>query len=162
MIRWCKYIPVCSIRQVGRFAATLSVLAALVLSPLTALSILIHNHQGQNLHLHAITLHGSEDYPEDWSCEHDTDQRAAKPPKEGCNTIVVELGLSDVLLRVRALSAGQVIGTYLACLPLPVAIAPDPAARTHCPNAHPRSAMLDLRAHSMVAGILLTNHALLL
>ena len=149
-------------KHFGRLLATLPALPALVLSPITAQAILIHDHDGQDLHFHTITPNGSEDYPKDWSCEQERDHRAAEPPKESCNTIVLELGLPDALPRVRGLSAGNVVGTYLARLPLPVAIAPDPAASTPCPNARPWSATLDLRPHSMVAGILLANHALLL
>ena len=69
---------------------------------------------------------------------------------------------TGALLGVRGLSAGNVVGTRLARLPLSVAIAPDPAASTPCPNARPWSAAPDLRSGSTVAGILLTNHALLL
>ncbi len=161
-----RYIPVRHAARFGRLLVTLAMLPAIVLSPLTAHAILIHDHHGHDTHGHTVTLCNLDDFRENSEHQHENHEHDGLPEEESSahdsSTVVITLELPDALLRVRGLSAGNVVGTRLALLPLPVAIAPDPAASTPCPNARPWSAAPDLRAGSMVAGILLANHALLL
>lgn len=140
-------------------------LPAVILGPLSANAILIHDHHGHDLHTHGIAVHEVDDWstnPEHGHEDHEHDGVPEEDPSaDDSGPVVIVLELPDTLLRVRGLSAGHGVGTRLARLPLAVAIAPDPAAISCCPNA-PWSGAHHPRSRTMVAGILLANHALLL
>jgi len=76
--------------------------------------------------------------------------------------VVLVLELPDALPTVRALSANGVAPTRIERLTPLVALTPEPVAGIARPDSRPGSATPELRAGVIVAGILLSNHALLL
>ena len=150
------------VKRTARSVFVLAMLPAVVLGQVSAEAILIHDHHGQDLHFHTLTLNDPTDPLERWRCEHEPSRRATDPLNEDCSTIVIVLELPDALPRVRGLSAGTSVAKGFAPSPVPVAATPDPAARHPSLYAHPWFAAPNLHAGSMVAGILLANHALLL
>ena len=146
--------------------ATLVVLPALVLSPLTAQAILIHDHHGHETHSHTLTFHDLDDWwenPEHQHKEHEHGGQPADPPEDDDDPIVIVFGLPDALMRVRGLSAGTVAVAGPASTPRAITATVDgdtcknpslyECLGTRAPN---------LRAGRIVASILLSNHALLL
>ncbi len=141
-------------------------LPAVILGPLSANAILIHDHHGHDLHTHGIAVHEVDDWQTNSEHGHEDHEHDGAPQEDSSaddgDPVVIVLELPDTLLRVRGLSASHLVGTRLARLPLPVAIAPDPAAIRCCADARPWSGAPHPGSHTMVAGLLLANHALLL
>jgi hypothetical protein len=157
--------------RTARLLLVLAILPAVLLGTVSVEAILIHDHHGQDLHFHTITLDDPADRLESWHCEHEPDRhasdpppnrQASDPPKENCRTIMIVLELPDALPRVRGLSTRTVVTTGSARFLVHAAVSPDSAASGPSLYARSWSAAPDLRAGSGVAGILLTNHALLL
>lgn len=165
MIRWHRYIPVSAIRRVGHVAATLSVLPALVLSSLSAQAVLIHDHHGHDTHSHTLGVHELDEVqrnPEHQHEEHEHDGPTVDSAGSDGSSLVILMDLPEGLARGRFSSSSATAG------------AGNSTARptnvvefvTHHSNGAyaARACRLapPLRAHSLLEGILLTSHALLL
>ena len=165
MSRLRRCIPVRSIRRVSRFAATLSVLPAFVLSPLAAQAILIHDHHGHDTHGHAVSVHELDklqNNPEHQHEDHEHDGPAVESAGSEGLSLVIMLQVSEGLARGRALpsSGTAVAGRPLAPSTNVVTIVTQQSNRfcTERPSRFAHS----VRARSLLEGILLTSHALLL
>ncbi len=153
------------IDRTARLLLVLALLPAVVLGTFSVEAMLIHDHHGHDLHAHSLPLDGVNDWrnaPKHDHEDHDHDRLPEQLPDDDGSTVMIVLELPDALLRVRGLSARDMVSARSVRLPLLVAVAPAPTANTAYTNARPSSAAPDLRAGSMVADILLTNHALLL
>jgi len=153
--------------RIGRVAATLTVLPALVLSPLTAQAILIHDHHGHETHAHAISVHELDEVdgnPEHRHEEHEHDGSAVDYSDSDEPPLVILLDLPEGLAGSRAASSG---GTSIGSIPVArmastnaVAIVAQQCERSY--GARPSGTAPPLRARGSLEGILLTSHALLL
>ncbi len=153
------------IDRTARLLLVIALVPAVVLSTVSVEAMLIHDHHGHDLHVHSLPLDQVNDKrnnPEHSHEDHEHDGLPEESPDNDDSSVVIVLDLPDALLRVRGPSAGNAVSTRSASLPLLVAVAPEPVASTPSPNPSPWSVAPNLRAGSMVAGILLTNHALLL
>lgn len=154
-----------SVGRIGRMTATLTVLPALLLSPLTTQAILIHDHHGHETHAHAIRVHELDELvgnPEQRHEEHEHDTSAVGDPKDDGSSVVILLDLPDGLARSRVASGGGTL-VSVPSVTFPtntLVIAAHPLDRPSgvgvCQTAPP------LRAGGSLEGILLTSHALLL
>ena len=163
--RLCKFLSTRSIGRFGRAAATLTVLPALVLSPLTAQAILIHDHHGHETHTHAISLHeldeleGNSEHQHE---EHEHDAPAGDPAEGEGASLVIVLDFPEGLVRTRTAADNSTTasGAPIASPPTAVAIVTQQSDHTYATK--PSGLAPPLRAHSALEGILLTSHALLL
>ena len=165
MSRWCRYMPGRLIRRIGRFAATLSALPALVLSPLTAQAILIHDHHGHDTHTHAIgihELHALQRNPEHQHEEREHDGPGVDSADGKNSSLVILLDLPEGLAhrRVSSMSGTAVAGSFSAPSANAVAIVTLQSYRPYA--ALPSSSAPPVRAYGSLESILLTSHALLL
>ena len=165
MIRWRRYMPARSIKRVGRFSATLSVLPALVLNPITAQAILIHDHHGHDTHSHAVGVH--ELYEIQRNTEHQHEEREHDGPgvdsagSEG-SSLVILLDLPEGLTRGRVSSSSTAAraGNPTAAPTNVVAFVTHQSNRADA--APPSSIAPPARTRSLLESILLTSHAILL
>ena len=165
MCRWRRYMRFRSITRVGRLAATLTVVPALVLNSLTAQAFLIHDHHGHATPSHAISVHELDELernPEHQHEEHEHDAPAVDLADAEGSALVIVLDLPEGLARSRVLSS---IGTTVAGRrPAPstnvVAIVTQQSDRSY--TTRPSSIAPPVRARGLLEGILLTSHALLL
>jgi hypothetical protein len=165
MCRWRRYVRFRSITRVGRLAATLTVVPALVLNSLTAQAILIHDHHGHDTHSHALSVHELDELernPEHQHEEHEHDAPAVDLADAEGSSLVIVLDLPEGLARSRVLSSN---GTAVAGRPFApstnvVAIVTQQPDRS-C-TERPSSSVPPVRARGLLEGILLTSHALLL
>ena len=165
MGRWRKYMPIRSIKRVGSFAATLSVLPALVLSPLTAQALLIHDHHGHDTHGHTVTLcdlHDVRENSEHQHEKHDHEGQPVDPAEDDDKSILIVLDIPEALPGSRTFSAGATVATGIGAALRTLAI-------NNClkedgrPPVESQQTLANIpRARSLVTGILLTSHALLL
>ena len=158
-------MPVRSIRRVCRVAATLSVLPALVLSPLTAQAILIHDHHGHDTHSHALSVHELNEVQrntEHQHEEHEHDGPAVDSADGEGSSLVILLNLPEGLARGRdsSGSGAAVAGSPSAPPTNVVAIATQQSDRSYA--ARPSSLAPRVCARGLLEGILLTSNALLL
>ena len=112
MSRWCRYIPVNLARRVDRLLVTLAVAPALVLSPLTAQALLIHDHHGHDTHGHTVTLHDLDDLRENSEHQHekhDHDGLPVDPAEDEGTPILIVLDLPEALPGARTFSAGAAV-----------------------------------------------------
>ncbi len=152
-------------KHFGRCLAVPVALPALVLSPLTAQAILIHDHHGHDTHGHTVTLCDLDDFRENSEHQHEKhehDGQPADPPADDGRMIVIVLDLPEALPSVRGMSTSTVVVTGFGPSPSPVAVTTDAAANGPPLYARASSFAPRLRAGSTVVGILLSNHALLL
>ena len=154
-----------SIWCVGRVAAALSVLPALVLSPLSAQAILIHDHHGHETHAHAISVYELDELegnPEHQHEEHEHDSPAVDCSEGEDSSLVIVLDLPEGLARTRAAANNSTTatGAPIASPPTPVAIVTKQSDHAYAPKLSGLAP--PLRAHSALEGILLTSRALLL
>lgn len=159
-----RYMPVRSIRRVGRVAVTLSVLPALVLSPLSAQAILIHDHHGHDTHGHTVTLCELDDLLENSEHQHEKHDHGLPldPAEDEGTSILIVLDLPEALPGARTSAAGAVvatgIGAALRTLTINSCVMEDGR-----PPVESRQTLANIpRALGLVTGILLTSHALLL
>jgi hypothetical protein len=136
-----------------------------MLSPLTAQAILIHDHHGHDTHSHALSVHELDELrsnPEHQHEEHEHDGLPVDPAEDEGTPIVIVVDLPEALRGARTSSAGAAvatgIGAALRTLTINSCVVED--------SRHPVESQQTLanipRARSLVTGILLTNHALLL
>ena len=145
--------------------AALVALPALVLSPLTARALLIHDHHGHETHVHTVRLCELDDLRENSEHrheKHDHDGLPVDPAKEESTPILIVLALPKALPGGRTVSAGAAVATSIGAahrnLAINSCVVEDSGA--HVEN---QRTLADIpRARSLVAGILLSNHALLL
>ena len=148
-----------------RLSVVLAMLPGVVLSPLGAEAILIHHHHGHDVHSHSLTFHDLDVWQRDWDHrheEHEHDGQQADLPTDDSGTLLIMVQLPEAMLRVRGLSTGNVPVSNPASQPPAIATTVDPD--TSNPSCHERLRLLapNPRACSAVAGILLSNHALLI
>ncbi len=171
MRRWRRYMRVRSIARVGRLAGALCVLPALVLSPLTAQAILIHDHHGHDTHSHTLSIHeldnlqGDPEHQHDeheHEHEHEHDGPAVDPADVEGSSLVILLDLPEGLAHGRGASTSgtAVAGSPSAPSTNAVAIVTQQPDRSYA--ARPSSTAPPVRARGSLEGILLTSHALLL
>ncbi len=154
-----------SVRRVGRAAATLIVLPALVLSPLTAQAILIHDHHGHDTHGHTVTLCDLEDVRENSEHkheEHEHDRLPANPAEEEDTVIVIMLDSPEALPGARTSSGGAAVATGIGAAVRTLSISSCVTADVRPPLESQTTVACIPRAHGLVTGLLLTSHALLL
>ena len=165
MSRWRKYMPVRSIRRVGSFAATLSVLPALVLSPLTAQALLIHDHHGHDTHGHTVALCDLDDLQENSEHQHEEHDHDGLPvdPSEGEGTpILIMLELPEALRGARTCSASAAVAAGIGAALRTLALNSWVVDVVRLP-VESQQTLADIPcAHGLVTSILLTSHALLL
>ncbi len=158
---WLRYIPVYPASRCVRPLVILAVMPALTLSPLTTEAILIH-YDGHDIHTHAVGMNDRNGWveTEEHHHSHEHDCQMSDPHEHGEDFLIL-LDLPDALLRLRGLGSGSAIDTSMACAPSTGTLAG--LSLDRCPSLS-SSAFLAFPAHppSAVAGILLTNHALLL
>jgi len=160
-----RYILMRHAKNCGRLMVTLVVLPALVLSPLTAQALLIHDHHGHDTHGHTVTLCDLDDVREDSEHqhdEHDHDGLQVDPPEDEGTPIVIVLDLPEMLPGARTSSAGMTvatgIGAALRTLATNTCVVDDGR-----PPVESQQTLANIpRARGLVTGILLSNHALLL
>ncbi len=158
-------MPVRSIRRVGRFAATLSVLLALVVHPLTARAILIHDHHGHDTHSHTLIVHELEDvqrHTEHRHEEHRHDGPAVDSADREGSSLVILLDLPEGLARGRVSASSAAAGAGNPTAPRTNLVANVTHDSRRADAAPPSSMAPPARARSSLEGILLTSHALLL
>ena len=148
-----------------RLSVVLAMLPGVVLSPLGAEAILIHHHHGHDVHSHSLTFHDLEVWQrnsEHQHEEHKHDGQQPDSPTDDSGALLIMVQLPEALLRVRGLSTGNIVVSNPASQPRAIATAADVA--TSNPSCHERLRLLapNPRACSAVAGILLSNHALLI
>ena len=165
MSRWRRYMPVRLIRRVVRFAATLSVLLALVLNPLTAQAILIHDHHGHDTHSHTLSVHELDEVQRNTEHQHEEHQHdgpAVDSADSEGSSLVILLDLPEGLARGRVSSSSVAAGAGAPTAPPTnvVACATHPSDRAYA--APPWGTAPPARTRSLLEGILLTSHALLL
>lgn len=153
------------IKHTTRSLLVLALLPAVVLGTLGVEALLIHDHHGHDLHAHGLAIDDVNDWrniPGRSHEHHEHDGLPEETPDDDGSSIVLVLELPDALLKVRGLSAGNVTAAPFARLQPLIAVAPEPTANALCLDTRPGFAAPDLRAGSVIADILLTNHALLL
>ncbi len=155
-----------SASRTARLVLTLTVLPAVAISPLSTEAILVHYHHGHEVHSHGLTLDELDDWqrdPEHHHEEHEHDRQPADLPEEDGAPIVIVFDLPDALIRVRGLSTGTVAVSGPTSTPRPITAT---VVQDTCksPSFYNRSWTVapNLRADRIVAGILQSNHALLL
>lgn len=142
----------------------LAVLPALVFSPLGAEAILIH-YDGHDVHAHAVVGRNLDNWVETAEHEHaarDHDCQSLDPHEHGGGDVLVVLELPDAVLRARGLGSGTAVVANRAAAPLPfvgiaIPFVVDVPLHLRC-----LSVASILQPDRTVAGILLSNHALLL
>lgn len=165
MIRWRRYMPVRLTRWVGHMAVTLSVFPALVLSPLTAQALLIHDHHGHDTHGHTVPLYDLDALREHSEHQHEKHEHDGLPvdaAEDQDTPILIVVDLPEALPGPRTFSAGAAvaggIGAALRTLAIHSCVVADGR-----PLVQGQQTLADIpRAHGLVTGILLTSHALLL
>jgi hypothetical protein len=165
MSRYCRYIPVRHVRPIGHLLATLAAAPALILSPLTAQAIVIHNHHGHETHAHTLTYHDLDDCrenPEHQHEEHEHDRKPTDPAEDESGSILVLLGLPPALARARGLAIGAVVSTGMAATARALTVSNNTGEDGRSLVESRGSPAPPGRAHRLVASILLTSHALLL
>jgi len=165
MSRWRKYMPFRWIRRVSRVAAALSVLPALVLSPLAAQALVIHDHHGHDTHGHTVTLCDLDDLQESSEHqheEHDHDGLPVDPAEDEGTPILIVLDLPEMLPGARTSSAGAAVATGIGVALRTIAINSCVVEDGRAPVESQQTLANIPRAYGMVTSILLTNHALLL
>ena len=160
-----RYILDCHAKRFGRLLATLVILPALVMSPLTAQAILIHDHHGHDTHGHTVTLYDLDDLRENLEHQHEKhehDGLPVDPPEDEGTPILIVRSLSEALRGARTTSAGTAvaagIGTALRTLAVNSCVVDDGRP----PGESQQTSANIPRAPSLIRGILLTSHALLL
>ena len=158
-------MPVRFLRRVCRVAVTLCVLPALVLSPLPALAILIHDHHGHDTHSHALNVHELDEVQRNMEHrheEHEHDGSAVDLANGEGSSLVILLNLSEALARGRAPSSGNatVAGNPSSPAANMVSIVTQQSDRSTI--ARPWSIAPPVRARGLLEDILLTRRALLL
>ncbi|MHC4695704.1 MAG: hypothetical protein ACYTFA_03060 [Planctomycetota bacterium] len=149
-----------------RLLLTLTVLPAVAISPLSTEAILVHYHHGHDVHSHGLTLDELDTWqrdPEHHHEEHEHDGRPVDLPEEDGSPIVIVFDLPDALIRVRGLSTGTftVSGPVSTPRPITATVVGDTCkSPSFC--GRPWTVAPNLRADRIVAGILQSNHALLL
>jgi hypothetical protein len=147
-----------------RLLLMLASLPALVFSPLGAEAIVIH-YDGHDVHAHTVVGRDLDSWVEAAEHEHaahEHDCQSLDPHEHGAGDILIVLELPDAVLRARGLGSGVVLAASSAAVPpLSVGIAIPFAVDV---PLHVRSSSLafTLKPYRTVAGILLSNHALLL
>ncbi len=147
-----------------RLAIMLGVAPALALSPLNIEAILIH-YDGSDVHAHAVTVGEIDSWverPAHESGPHEHDGQAGDPHAHDGGDLLLVLDLPDTDLRLYTPQAGAIVAAFSAAEQLP-AVASATIVADDTPQ-HARSWLCApaLRPHRTVAGILQTNHALLL
>lgn len=152
-------------RDTARLAATLVLLPVLVLGPLSAEEMLIHNHRGHDIHSHRLRLCELDDWRNNLEHrheEHGHDGQPADAPEDDNGTVVIVFDLPDAFLRVRGLSTGTVAVAGPASSAQPISACQMADSSNGSLRERPSLPAHNLRASRIVAGILLSNHALLL
>ncbi len=162
MTRWRRYMPVRSIRRVSRFSVAMSVLPAVMLSPLTAPALVIHDHHGHDTHGHAVTLCDLDHHSENPDHRHEKHDHDGLPVEDEGSSILIVLDIPEALPGARAYASGTVVASGIG-------VALRTLVTNRCmvdvdpfPVGSRRTLGDILRADGLVTGILLTNHALLL
>ena len=160
-----RYILIRHAKHCGRLMATLVVLPALVMSPLTAQALLIHDHHGHDTHGHTVTLCDLDDLRENSEHQHekhDHDGLPVDPTEDEGTSILIVLNLPEALPGTRTSSAGTAVATGIGTPLRTLAINTCMVEDGQPPLENPRTLAQIPRAHGLVTGILLTSHALLL
>ena len=160
-----RNIPVRSAKHLRRHWAALVALPALVLSPFTVQALLIHDHHGHDTHVHTVgigDLEALRENSEHRHEKHDHDGLPVDPVEDESTPILIMLGLPEALPGGRTVSADAAVATSIGAahrnLAINSCVVEDSGA--HVEN---QRTLADIpRARSLVAGILLSNHALLL
>ncbi len=142
----------------------LAVLPALVFSPLGAEAILIH-YDGHDIHAHAVVGRDIDNWvegPEHEHAAHDHDCQLLDPHEHGGGDVLVVLELPDAVLRSRGLGSATAVVTSRAAAPLPFVGIAIPSVVDVPLHLRSSSVASLLQPDGTVAGILLSNHALLL
>lgn len=158
-------MPVRFLRRVCRVAVTLSVLPALVLSPLPALAILIHDHHGHDTHSHALNVHELDEVQRNMEHrheEHEHDGSAVDLANGEGSSLVILLNLSEALARGRASSDRDAAGADGPSAPPTNVVSIITQQSDRSTIARPCGTAPPVRARGLLEGILLTSHALLL
>ncbi len=164
MTRWFRHISFRRVARFGRRLVTCALVPVLLVSSVTTQAILIHDHHGHEIHGHALTIHDLDEWLENSERqheEHEHDDRPADPSDDEDQSILMVLDLPVALPGAHGSSRGVVV---TSTAPATTMLAVDNTAasgrrshyKTESSCAHVR------RARSLVAGILLTSHALLL
>ena len=160
-----RYILIRHAKHCGRLMVTLIVLPALVLSPLTAQALLIHDHHGHDTHGHTVTLCDLDDFRESSEHQHqkhDHDGLPVDPAEDEDASILIVLDIPEALPGARTFSADAAvaagIGAALRTLTINSCMVDDGRPPV---ESQQTSANIP-RAHGLITSILLTNHALLL
>ncbi|UCE58262.1 MAG: hypothetical protein JSU63_12555 [Phycisphaerales bacterium] len=145
--------------------ATLVVLPALVLSPLTAQALVIHNHHGHDTHGHTVALCDLDDLQENSEHQHEKHEHDGVPvePTEDEDTAIqLVLDLPEGLARSRVLSSSYTAVAGGAFAPRTNVVASVTQQSDHSYSTFRSSLAPPLRARGLLESILLTNRALLL
>ncbi len=165
MRQWCRHISSRRVRSVGRWLVTCAVVPALLVNSLTTRAILIHNHHGHEMHGPTMTLCDLDDLRENSEHQHDKHDHDGLPvdPAENEGTpILIVLDLPEALPGARTFSAGAAVTAGIGAARRTLAINSYVVEDGRAPVESQQTLASIPRARSLVTGILLTNHALLL
>ncbi len=152
-------------KRCGRLLATLVVLPGLVLSPLTAQALVIHDHHGHDTHGHTVALCDLEDLQENSEHQHeqhDHEGLSAGPAEDEGTAIQIVLDLPEMLPGTRTSTAGAAVGAGIGTAVRTLTIASCVTDDGRSPVESQQTSANIPRARGLVTGILLTSHALLL
>ena len=155
----CWDISFRRVTHFGRRLGSCALVPVLLVSSVTTQAILIHNHHGHETHVHAVTVNDLDEWRENSEHQHEEHEHNDRPtdhtPEED-QSILIVLDLPVALPHSFGL-------TVSATAPATTILAKDTAALDGRPRTTTRTSRArPWRARSLVADILLTNHALLL
>lgn len=157
----CRHKLFRPIKRFGRRLVPCALVPVLLVSSTATQAILIHDHHGHDTHSHALSVHQLDElrsHP-----EHEHDESAVDFADGEGSSLVILMALPEGLARGRALSSSAFAGAGNRGGPRTnvVAIVTHHSNRTFT-TATPSIIAPPVRAHSVLEGILLTSHALLL
>ncbi len=164
MRQWCRHISFRRVTHFGRRLVTCALVPVLLVSSVTTQAILIHDHHGHEIHGHALTIHDLDEWRENSERHHEEHEHGdppANPSDDEDQSIWIVLDLPVALPGVHGLSRGVVV-TSTAPATTMLALDNTAASGRRSPYESGSSCAHVQRARSLVAGILLTSHALLL
>ncbi len=162
----CRHKLFRPIKRFGRRFVPCALVPVLLVSSAATQAILIHDHHGHDTHSHALSVHQLDELrsnSEHLHEEHEHDEPAVDFADGEGSSLVILMALPEGLARGRVLSSSAFAGAGNRGGPRTnvVAIVTHHSHRTFT-TAVPSSIAPPVRAHSVLEGILLTSHALLL